>query len=188
MPLSERSDHKFGYKDYVFWPEDERWEIIDGVAYDMTPAPNVKHQTIVSKLDRILGDYAEQKGCTLFVAPTDVVFDEYNIVQPDVFVVCDRTKIKIANIEGSPALVFEILSPSTRLRDMREKRKLYESFNVKEYILIDPVAEVVERFILTDGMYGAPDVFNWDETMEIITLATAIPLWEVFEKERDEKF
>jgi len=188
MLLPERDYQKFGYKDYVTWPDDQRWEIIAGVAYDMTPAPNVKHQRIVVNMVRLLDDPAEKKGCMLFVAPTDVVFDEYNVVQPDVFVVCDRAKITAANIQGAPNLVIEILSPSTHLKDMREKRRLYEAFGVEEYILIDPVAEVVERFILTDGMYGAPDVFNWDETMEIITLATAIPLWEVFEKERDEKF
>jgi len=185
MPLSERSNQKFGYKDYATWPDDERWEIIDGVAYDMTPAPNVKHQRIVSKLDRVLGDHAEKKGCMLFVAPTDVVFDEYNVVQPDVFVVCDRTKITAANIQGAPDLIIEILSPSTRLKDMREKRRLYESFAVMEYILIDPVDELAQRFMLKDGVYGAPDVFNWDETVLISALEFELGLWVVFERQKE---
>jgi Uma2 family endonuclease len=186
MPLFEHSNEKFGYKDYLTWPDDERWEIIDGVAYDMTPAPNVKHQRIVVNLARFLDEPAKKKACMLFVAPTDVVFDEYNVVQPDVFVVCDRAKITAANIQGAPDLIIEILSPSTRLKDMREKRRLYESFGVMEYILIDPVAELAERFMLRDGEYGAPDVFNWDETMVIGCLEFELILWNVFEKHKEQ--
>ena len=186
MPLSERNNQKYGYKDYVTWPDEERWEIIDGVAYNMTPAPNVRHQRIVVNMIRFLDDSAEKKGCMLFVAPTDVVFDEYNVVQPDVFVVCDRTKVTAANIQGAPDLVIEILSPSTKLKDMREKRRLYESFGVMEYILIDPVAELAERFMLRDGVYGAPDVFNWDETVVISSLGFELGLWKIFEREKEQ--
>ena len=185
MLLPERDYQKFGYKDYVTWPDDQRWEIIAGVAYDMTPAPNVKHQRIVVNMVRLLDDPAEKKGCMLFVAPTDVVFDEYNVVQPDVFVVCDRAKITAANIQGAPNLVIEILSPSTHLKDMREKRRLYEAFGVEEYILIDPVAELAERFTLNNSVYGAPDVFNWNETMVMGCLGFELDLWVIFEKHKE---
>ena len=92
MGLAAKKEEGYTYNDYITWPDEERWEIIDVEAYDMSPAPRVKHQTIVTQLARKLGDKAEEKGCRLFVAPTDVVFDEYNIVQPDVFVVCDKKK------------------------------------------------------------------------------------------------
>jgi Uma2 family endonuclease len=186
MSLPKPVNEKFSYSDYVTWPDDERWEIIDGVAYNMTPAPVVKHQRIVSKLDRKLGEQAEEKGCTLFIAPTDVVFDEHNVVQPDVLVVCDRAKITEKNIRGAPDLVIEVLSPSTSVKDRREKKLLYERFGVREYILIHPEDELVERFFLEGGAYRAPDIFNWDEPLEILSLAIDLPLWEVFEKNREQ--
>ena len=184
MSLPRPVNEKFSYSDYVTWPDDERWEIIDGVAYNMTPAPVVKHQTIVTNLIRELGDRPKEKGCRLLVAPTDVVFDEHNVVQPDVLVVCDRVKITEKNIRGAPDLVIEVLSPSTSVKDKREKKLLYERFGVREYILIHPEDELVERFFLEGSTYRAPDIFNWDESMEILTLAIELPLWEVFEKKR----
>ena len=152
----------------------------------MSPAPSVKHQSIVSKLDRGLGNKVEEKGCTLFIAPTDVIFDEYNVVQPDVFVVCDKAKITEDNIQGAPDLIVEVISPSTSLKDRREKKKLYEKFGVKEYLIIYPEDELVERFILQNDKYPAPDIFNWDETMKLEILEPDVNIWEIFGKEREE--
>jgi Uma2 family endonuclease len=187
MSQVKSNSRLYSYHDYLNWPDDERWEIMDGIAYNMSPAPSVKHQSIVSKLDRGLGNKVEEKGCSLFIAPTDVVFDEYNVVQPDVFVVCDKAKITDDNIQGAPDLVIEVISPSTSLKDKREKKKLYEKFGVKEYLIIYPEDELVERFILQNDKYPAPDVFNWDETMMLGSLALDVNLWEIFGKEREEK-
>jgi len=175
----------YTYHDYLNWPDDERWEIIDGLGYNMSPAPSVKHQSIVSKLDRMLGNKVEDKGCTLFIAPTDVIFDAYIVVQPDVFVVCDKAKITEDNIQGAPDLIVEVISPSTSLKDRREKKKLYEKFGVKEYLIIYPEDELVERFILQNDKYPAPDIFNWDETMKLEILELDVNIWEIFGKERE---
>lgn len=187
MPLAVKKEKRYTYRDYLTWSEEERWEIIDGVAYNMSPAPKVKHQRVVSNLDRRLGDRVEQKGCRLFIAPTDVVLDEYNVVQPDVFVVCDMDKITGDNIQGAPDLIFEVVSPSTEVKDRREKKDLYERFGVEEYIIVFPEREYVERYCLREGKYGASEIFNWDEVlMSPCSFEIETNLWEIFEKEKPE--
>lgn len=183
MSLAVRKDRKYTYDDYCTWSDEERWEIIEGYAYNMSPAPSIKHQRIISMLDRKLSDKIESKGCRLFIAPVDVVFDNYNIVQPDVFVVCDKKKITEANIQGAPDLIIEIISPSTELKDKREKKGIYEKFGVKEYIVIYPEREYIERFILDNKHYCPPEMFNWDEVLNLHGFDIAINLWEIFEKE-----
>ena len=177
-------EKKYTFRDYLTWPDSERWEIIDGVAYNMTPAPKVKHQRIVGLLDRKLADTIEGKGCSLFIAPTDVVLDEYNVVQPDVLIVCDKKKITDDNIQGAPDLIIEVSSPATELKDRREKKNTYEKFGVKEYIIVFPEREYVERYCLRDDRYGAPEIFNWDEVLRLCFFETEINLWEIFEKEK----
>lgn len=180
---------KYTYQDYLDWPNDERWEIIEGVAYNMTPAPRVRHQRISRNIEVILVSEirSKKKECELFDAPTDVVFDQYNVVQPDVFVICDNSKITEDNIQGAPDLIIEVTSPSTSIKDKREKKQLYERFGVKEYIIIHPEDELVERFNLEHEKYSAPEVFNWDETMKIESLGLDVNLWDIFEKQREEK-
>jgi Uma2 family endonuclease len=178
-------EKKYTFRDYLTWPDSERWEIIDGVAYDMTPAPKVKHQRIVGLLDRKLADRIEEKGCSLFIAPTDVVLDEYNVVQPDVFIVCDKKKITDDNIQGAPDLIIEVASPGTELKDRREKKNAYENFGVKEYIIIFPEREYVERYCLKEARFGAPEIFNWDEILNLCFFETEINLREIFEKEKE---
>lgn len=180
---------KYTYQDYLDWPNDERWEIIEGVAYNMTPAPRVRHQRISRNIEVILVSEirSKKKECELFDAPTDVVFDQYNVVQPDVFVICDNSKITEDNIQGAPDLIIEVTSPSTSIKDKRGKKQLYERFGVKEYIIIHPEDELVERFNLEHEKYSAPEVFNWDETMKIESLGLDVNLWEIFEKQQEEK-
>jgi Uma2 family endonuclease len=96
-------------------------------------------------------------------------------------------KITEANIQGPPDLVIEILSPATGRKDRREKKALYERFGVREYIVLDPLNETVERLALGDGRYGHPDVFGWDETMRFVVFPELeLELWKVFEKEKTE--
>lgn len=187
VPTAEKIEKRFTYLEYCKWDDEQRWELIDGVPYNMTPAPTTRHQRISSNLHRKISAFLEGKRCTPFYAPTDVVFDEYNVVQPDLLVVCDSSKITEANIQGAPDLVVEILSPSTSRKDRREKRSLYERFGVKEYLVIDPVNETVERFRLVRGKYGNPDVFGWDESMKLSLFPEMeLNLWEIFEKEKVE--
>ena len=119
------------------------------------------------------------------MAPTDVVLSEYDVVQPDVFVVCDEKKITEANIQGAPDLIVEVLSPATALKDKREKKVLYEKYAVKEYIIVDPAAQYVERFLLQEGgLYEKSEIFGPKEVLPLVSLKEIeIPLWEIFEVE-----
>jgi Uma2 family endonuclease len=184
---AEKIEKRFTYAEYCKWDDEQRWELIEGIPYNMTPAPATKHQSILTKLVSRIDAFLAGKTCKPFIAPTDVVFDDYNVVQPDLLVVCDRSKITDANIKGTPDLVVEILSPSTSRKDRREKKALYERFGVREYLVIDPANETVERLRLVKGKYGNPDVFGWDESMKLVVLPELeLNLWEIFEKERIE--
>jgi Uma2 family endonuclease len=180
MSLSVRKDKTYAYKDYLTWPEGERWEIIDGAAYNMTPAPKVKHQNIAGNLYIKIKTHIANP-CYTGIAPIDVIFDEHNVVQPDVFLVCDRSKITEDNIKGAPDLIMEVISETTEVKDRREKKNLYEKFGVKEYILVSPEREYVERYCLKEGKYVGPEIFNWDEVLKLTLFEFDINLWEIFE-------
>jgi Uma2 family endonuclease len=174
----------FSYQDYLNWPDEERWEIIAGEAYAMTPAPSTRHQRITLHLCTVFGQFFKGTKCQPFPALTDVVFDEHNVVQPDLLVVCDQTKITERNIQGAPDLIVEIISPSTALKDKREKLALYERFGVREYLIIYPAEELVERLVLSDGSYGPAEVFGWQEELPVAIFPDLhLKLWEVFDKQ-----
>ena len=189
MPLAKKTEKKFTYAGYAAWPDDERWELIDGQAYNMTPAPTTRHQKIVGNFYFLIKDRLTEKRCTPGIAPTDVVFSEYDVVQPDVFVVCEENKITEPNIQGAPDLIVEVLSPATALKDKREKKNLYEKYGVKEYIIVDPAAQYVERFLLDEGgLYEKGEIFGPEETLPSVVLdGIEIPMWEVFEVEGPER-
>jgi len=181
---AEKSSERFSWNEYKDWPEDERWQIIDGQAYCMTAVPNIRHQKITGNLYVAIREKLKGKPCTTFIAPTDVVFDDYNIVQPDVLVVCDKTRITDANIQGAPDLVIEVISPSNSFMDKKLKLELYERFAVPEYLLVDPAGDLVERYRLVDGKYGRADIFAWHEELALVSLpGLAINLWEIFERD-----
>lgn len=185
MTVVKKRAEKHTYSDYLTWPDEERWEIIDGEAYNMTPAPGIKHQNVVGTIFSLLKQKLKGKPCRPFVAPIDVVLSEFDVVQPDIIVVCDEKKITEANIQGAPDLVVEVLSPATALKDKREKKALYERSGVNEYILVDPVELYAERFILKGKHYGESEVFGPQEALPLNSLENIeIPLWEVFEVER----
>ena len=190
MALAQKTKKGFTYADYLTWPNDERWELIDGEAYNMSPAPSVRHQKIANNINIFLSTHPKKKAeCFVGIAPTDVVFAEHDVVQPDVFVVCDEKKITEANIQGAPDLIIEVISPGTALKDKREKKALYERHGVKEYILIDPTGLYVDHFVLqNDGFYGKGEVFGPQEVLPLTSLEKLkIPLWEVFEVEGPEE-
>ncbi|MEW6238810.1 MAG: Uma2 family endonuclease [Candidatus Omnitrophota bacterium] len=160
MPLPKLKE-KFTYRDYCAWPDEERWELIDGFPYDMTPAPFINHQILVGNFLFIISNALKNKPCKVLPAPLDVVLSEWDVVQPDVLVVCDKKKITEKNIQGAPDLVIEILSPSTAKKDRWEKKNLYEKFGVREYLLADPDGKFVERFCLgEDGRFDRGEAFD----------------------------
>lgn len=184
MQLAKKAEKKFTYQDYLTWPDDERWEIINGDAYNMSPAPAIDHQELTGSIFSFLKQKLKGKSCRPFIAPTDVVLSEYDVVQPDIFVVCSPKKITEANIQGPPDLVIEVLSPSTALKDKREKKALYEKHGVREYVIIDPVGVYAERSTLVNGTFTGPEVFGAKEVLALSSLeGLKVPLWEIFEQE-----
>ncbi len=155
MPTTPTS-LKFTYEDYLGFPEDgKRHELIEGEHY-VTPAPLTKHQRISANLLAHIHHHCQHTNAGLVLAaPTDVVFAEADVVQPDlVFITKTRQHIVTReNIQGAPDFIVEILSDSTRRRDERTKRTLYERYQVAEYWIIDPELETVKIFRLKDGRY-----------------------------------
>lgn len=140
------------WTDYQTWGDDKRWEIIDGRPYAMT-APRVSHQRVCGELHVALHSYFRRHLCQVFLSPIDVRLSEYDVVQPDLIVVCERTQILETHIEGPPALVVEILSPSTQRHDRVRKLHLYARAGVKEYWLIQPSPPLVEVLALDGSQY-----------------------------------
>ncbi len=178
MPIALKN-LKYTYMDYLTWPDDERWEIINGMAYNMSPAPTRRHQDIVSNFHIILKT-SPANPCYTGIAPTDIVFDEYNVVQPDIFVVCDRKKLLNTHIQGAPDLIIEVTSKSTELKDRREKKVLYEKFSVNEYIIVFAEEEYIERYILKEGKFVGPEIYSREENLKLIALDMEINLIKIF--------
>ncbi len=172
MNTAEQLQQKYTYADYAQWPEDERWELIDGVAYAMT-APQRLHQDIVFELGRQIGNYLQGKPCKGYTAPFDVRLPRQNdeadakvetVVQPDLSVICDPSKLDKQGCRGAPDWVVEVLSPSTALKDMDTKRSLYQRHGVQEYWIIHPEDRWILVYTLdAEGRYGQPGVFGMDE-------------------------
>lgn len=160
LPIFE-PDKKYSYSDYLTWNDDERWELIDGIPYGMTPAPSTQHQRVFGRLHAKFFNYLEGKTCEIFGAPFDVRLSENekeeeinNVVQPDLAVICDKNKIDDKGCKGAPDLIIEILSPGTTKRDKLLKYNLYQKYGVGEYWVVDPLNENVEVFKLKDGRYN----------------------------------
>jgi Uma2 family endonuclease len=147
--MATETSTKLTYEDYVNLPNDgKRYEIIDGELY-VNPAPNLKHQRVIAKLLSALHRYFEEHANgEVFVAPTDVVLSDTNVVEPDLLVVLSaRSSILTErNIQGAPDIVIEVLSDSTRRVDEIDKRKLYEHFGVSEYWIADPVIDTMKIY------------------------------------------
>ena len=141
------SSTKFTYADYVLLPDDGlRHEIIEGEHY-VTPAPVTRHQRISGNLYYLMRSYLEAHPIgELFHAPYDVVLADTNVFVPDlVYISKDRWHlITVKNLQGAPDLAIEILSPSTRFRDERLKRGVYERMGVEEYWIVDPDRDAID--------------------------------------------
>lgn len=133
-------------EDYYALPDDQRVELIDGVFYEMT-APTTVHQIIAFQLGYQIESYVEKKGgnCIPYISPVDVQLDcdELTMVQPDVLILCDREKDVDRCIYGAPDFIAEVLSPSTKKKDISLKNYKYANAGVREYWIIDPALRQV---------------------------------------------
>lgn len=165
----------FTYSDYASWSDDKRYELISGVAYTMAPAPGERHQGVSSILHGEFYIYLKGKKCKVYHAPFDVAFPEEgeifetatNVVQPDIVVICDKNKIIDRGCCGAPDLIVEILSPSTAPKDLKDKRKLYQRFCVKEYWIVDPLHKSIQVYKLDEqGKYSFPETYAGDDKIK----------------------
>ena len=144
--LAHKKQGEYTIEDYYGLTDDHRVELIDGVIYDMS-SPSSIHQIILSKIWSQFDKYiTSHKGsCIAMLAPIDVQLDCNNktILQPDIFILCDRDKLKHHVVYGAPDLVVEILSPSTQNKDMKLKTAKYRKAGVKEYWLINPMTKQI---------------------------------------------
>ncbi|MEI6875060.1 MAG: Uma2 family endonuclease [Spirochaetota bacterium] len=163
-----KMDDRFTYGQYRRWNDDQRWELIDGEAWAMS-SPSEWHQILFVRLVLAFGNFLEGKPCRLMAAPFDVLFpkrdeedDEVDtVLQPDLLVFCDRSKLRSPNARGAPDLVVEILSPSTQRKDLNEKFRVYERAGVCEYWVVDPFARSLCLY-----RPGAPGRFDRGELHE----------------------
>ena len=175
---------KFTYEDYRTAPPDKRYELLDGELL-LTPAPNLKHQRLQLRLGVRLAQFIEERGLgELFLAPCDVVLSDTDVVQPDLLFVSRERRRLLSNgdnVRGAPDLVVEILSPATAERDRGYKRMLYAKHGVKEYWLVDPVAETVSILRPRAGVLAVAHTFGRNETLRS-------PLLAGFELDLDDVF
>lgn len=161
------ADQALTLSEYLSLPENDRMELVEGLPY-LLASPSDSHQRIAGGFYAALRAYLRGKGCQVRIAPLDVFLDEQDdqptVVQPDVFVVCDRSKLDHRGCHGAPDLIIEVLSPGTKGHDQVVKLNLYRRCGVREYWIVDAEGEpTVHQFVLSDqgyllaGAYGAND-------------------------------
>lgn len=135
------------------WQDDTRWELLDGRAYAMS-SPSVLHQDVVLALALRLSPQFQGGACRLYTAPLDVKLSENDLVQPDLFVVCQPHQNKGGYIDGAPRLIVEVLSPSTQRHDRIRKLELYGKSAVEECWLVTPHPFMVEVYTNQGGVFA----------------------------------
>ncbi|MCX7044711.1 MAG: Uma2 family endonuclease [Candidatus Sumerlaeota bacterium] len=190
--LKEDVEPRYTYGDYVEWTGPDRWELIDGVPYAMSPAPMRKHQDISMELSRQISVFLLGKKCRVYAAPFDVRLPDgdepdeeiRNLAQPDILVVCDKKKLDEKGCCGAPEFVVEILSRSSITHDTVRKVALYEKFGVQEYWIVDPdTRRITIRLLDADGRFGKPQVREGAGQLAVATLpGLSIDLDTVFQR------
>jgi len=173
MPLP-KSEQKYSYADYLTWDENERWEILDGVPY-MQAAPSRAHQEASGEIYRQYANYLHGKPCRVYHAPFCVRLDIAkedddikNVVEPDITIVCDISKLDERGCKGAPDMIIEVLSPSTGKNDRFIKFNKYEKAGVKVYWVVEPDQKLVSVFALqSNGRYGRPEMYTDEDTIKV---------------------
>ena len=178
---------KLTYDDFLLFPDDgKRHELIDGEHY-VTPSPNTKHQAVLGNLYYLVRTCLEQHPLgRVFLAPFDVVFTSFDVVEPDLLYMSNVRAAEILtekHVTGAPEIVVEIGSPSTRQRDETIKRRLYERSGVSEYWIVDPEIDVVRIYRREGERFGRPLELS-AEADDVLTTphleGLALPLRRIF--------
>jgi Uma2 family endonuclease len=191
MATPDPSQKRYTYADFLLFPDDgKRHEIIDGIHY-ATPSPNTRHQELVGRLHLAIALHlrTHRSAGRVFLAPFDVVFSNWDVVEPDLlFIAGDQLNILTdKNVQGSPALVIEILSPTTRKRDEQIKLRLFERAGVREYWLVDAERDGVKMFRRgSDGRFPEVLALSAEGDAALTTPLLpgfSLPLSELFARE-----
>ena len=178
---------KLTYDDFLLFPDDgRRHELIDGEHY-VTPSPNVRHQWILGTLHMLIRVWLESHPVgRVLMAPLDVVFTDFDVVEPDLLFVSTRRAADILtakHVTGAPDIVVEIGSPSTRRRDETIKLRLYERCGVSEYWVVDPALDVIRVYRNQEGRFERPEELRADR-QDVLTTAhldgLALPVVKIF--------
>lgn len=182
--LTADKKKKYTVDDYLLLEEGAPFQLIN---YDliMSPSPIPFHQVISARIMQALLNFLDSRNNNGFLvsAPMDVKFDEGNILQPDILYIAeDRVEDLIKDrIEGAPDLIVEILSPSNAYYDLRQKKNIYEKYGVKEYIIVDPIAQNADLYSLMNGAYYLHQQAQKNEVLTSVILpGFAIELTKVF--------
>ena len=177
MAINAIDNKIYTYDDYLKFSEDTIVEIIDGRISAMSPAPSRIHQAIVSKLLIAIGKYIEdnKEDCEIYPAPFDVVLlnenesekNSRNIVQPDISVICDKSKLTDKGCVGSPDMIVEVVSPSNSRDDYIKKLNLYEQFKVGEYWIVNPMKRSILVYTLSENGYEMPDSYTFNDNVKV---------------------
>ena len=168
-------EQTYSYADLLSWEDDTRYELYDGRPVALA-APSDVHQRISMALSAQLYNYLRGKQCQAYAAPFDVrIFEEQGdspdnvdtVLQPDLMVVCDHSKVDRHGVHGAPDLVIEILSPATARYDRLVKFNLYQRASVREYWIVDPATRTVSVHTLEDGAYHAATVYSSDLSVPV---------------------
>ncbi len=163
-------------KDFMNLPENTRAEFWDGTIYNMSPAPNTKHQQISRELLTAISNYLKKKPCQVFHAPFDVfllhdpsadIETAKYVVQPDISVICGKDKIIGQGCKGTPDFIIEIVSPSSKAMDYVKKLNLYNDYGVKEYWIVDPEKETIIVYVREDHTFTIPQKYDFNDTVAV---------------------
>lgn len=187
MGYALRDDKRYTYADYRNWPDDVRYELIDGTAFLMAPAPSVDHQTLAFEVGRQLGNALEGHPCRVLAAPVDVLLGATaaasddavaTVVQPDVLVVCDPAKVTPRGIRGAPDWVLEVTSPTSASHDQTVKLAAYERAGVREYWLAHPGDRTLTIYRHDGTAYGRPQIAELKGETALAVLPGVVIRWE----------
>jgi Uma2 family endonuclease len=165
----------YTYADYLTWRFEQSVELIKGKIFKMSPAPSRKHQKVSGRFFLQMGNYLQKSTCEFYSAPFDVrLLDKkksseanqevYTVVQPDICVICDKSKLDERGAIGAPDLIIEILSPGNSKKEMKTKYALYEEAGVREYWIVFPSEYVLQQFVLNEQeKYELKASFTEDE-------------------------
>lgn len=166
---------RYTYADYLTWQLDEMVELIKGKVFrSAAAAPRRIHQEISGKVFNKLFNFLEKHSCKVYEAPFDVRLpvkskkneDIDTVVQPDICVICDKSKLDVMGCIGAPDLIVEILSPGSNKKELKNKYEVYEESGVKEYWIIHPDEQTVMTYTLTSGKYLPSRLFTSGDIIE----------------------